>query len=115
MNMSLSASAKSSGARARFTLFDIYYDPESLQWELLQENIDYKLKMQFDPLSNQLIVPTVEASQCFFLMDILTRIAPRHEENILDNKHFRALGPSGVGKSLIVNTFLKKVQGDHQY
>ncbi len=50
--MSTSATAKASGARTRFTLFDIYYDPETLQWELLQENIDYKLKLQYEPLSN---------------------------------------------------------------
>lgn len=52
MNMSSSATAQSAGARNRFTIFDVYYDPESLQWELLQENIDYKLKLQYEPLSN---------------------------------------------------------------
>lgn len=52
LGMSSSATAQSAGARNRFTLFDIYYDAENLQWELLQENIDYKLKLQYEPLSN---------------------------------------------------------------
>lgn len=60
--MSQSATAQTAGVRSRFTLFDLYYDPETLQWELLQENIDYKLKLQYEPLTNQLLIPTVEVS-----------------------------------------------------
>ena len=52
INMSTSATAQTAGSRSRFTLFDIYFDADSLQWELLQENIDFKLKLQFDPFSN---------------------------------------------------------------
>ena len=48
-------------------------------------------------------------------MDVLVRIAPKYEEDTLDNKHFRALGPSGSGKSFAINSFLKKIQGDHVF
>ena len=48
-------------------------------------------------------------------MDVLVRVSPKYEENQLDNKHFRALGPSGSGKSFVVNTFLKKINGDSKF
>ena len=48
--------------RARFTLFDIFFDPESLQWDLLQEKLEYKLKLHYDSLTNALYIPCVEVS-----------------------------------------------------
>jgi len=115
INMSSSATAQSAGNRSRFTLFDIYYDQEQLQWELLQENIDFKLKLQYDPLSNQLLIPTTEVSQCFFVMDHIIGTGTRYEDNILDNKHVRLLGPSGSGKTFIMNSFLRRVHGEHKF
>lgn len=48
--------------RQRFTLFDIYYDPENITWDLLQEKLEYKLKLQYDPVNNILLIPCVEVS-----------------------------------------------------
>lgn len=49
------------------------------------------------------------------MMDILISSGPRYDENNLDNKHFRALGPSGVGKSFAINTYLKRINGDSKF
>jgi hypothetical protein len=49
------------------------------------------------------------------MMDILIGSGPRYDENALDNKHFRAIGPGGVGKSFAVNSFLKKVNGESRF
>jgi len=112
INMSQSAAAQTIG-RQKYTLFDIYFDLESLQWELFIENMDYKLKMQHDALSNSLMLPTVEVSQTFFVMDTL--IGAISETTPLEAKHFRAIGPSGTGKSFAVNAYLKKATGDARY
>ena len=77
--------------------------------------MDYKLKLQYEPLSNQLMIPTVEVSQTFFMMDILIGTGTRYDPGSLDNKHFRAIGPSGTGKSFAVNAFLKKVHGEAKF
>lgn len=79
------------------------------------ENMDYKLKLQYDPMNNQLMIPTVETSQCFFMMDVLLGVGPKYDEGTLDNKHFRVMGPSGTGKSFAVNAFLKKVHGESRF
>lgn len=49
------------------------------------------------------------------MMDVLVGSGPRYDEKSLDNKHFRAMGPSSVGKSFAVNCFLKKVNGDSKF
>jgi hypothetical protein len=81
----------------------------------MQENIDYKLKLQYDPYSNQLLIPTIEASQSFFLMDVLLNSGMKHEENLLENKHVRLVGPTGSGKSFIMNSYLKRICGESKF
>jgi putative ribosome biogenesis GTPase RsgA len=61
------------------------------------------------------MIPTVEVSQCFFMMDVIIGSGLKYDESNLENKHFRALGPSGVGKSFAVNAFLKRVNGDARF
>ena len=48
-------------------------------------------------------------------MDILVGVASRYEDNILDNKHFRALGPIASGKTFAVNTFFRKINAEQRF
>jgi hypothetical protein len=77
--------------------------------------MDYKLKLQYDSLTNTLMIPTVEVSQTFFMMDALFSTGARCDPKSLDSKHFRAIGPTGSGKSFVVNTYLKKATADAKY
>ena len=81
----------------------------------MQENIDFKLKLQFDPYSCQLLLPTIETSQGFFMMDMFFNSAMKNEENVLDNKHVRFVGPTGSGKTFVINSYLKRMQGESKY
>lgn len=89
----------------KYTLFDIYYEPEKLQWDLLQERLEYKLKLHYDPVQNLLLIPTVEISQAYFMMDfIFTSL--KFDESL--EKHFRMVGPSATSKSTILHSFAKR-------
>jgi len=107
----ISQGAHSQGLnRNKSTLFDIFYDPERLQWDLLQEKLEYKLKLHYDPLQNHLLIPTVEVSQSYFLADILFS-AIKHESlesGTSLNKHLRIIGPSATSKTTALQTFAKK-------
>lgn len=48
-------------------------------------------------------------------MDVLLNSGMKHEENVLDNKHVRLIGPTGSGKSFIMNSYLKRVTGDAKF
>ena len=56
----------------RPTMFEIYYDVERLSWEVIQEKLDYKLKLQYYPRMSQLLVPTANISLAYFILDNLT-------------------------------------------
>lgn len=86
-------------------MFDIYFEPERLQWDMLSEKLEYKLKLHYDPITNNLLIPTVEISQSYFLMDTIFS-SMKHDDSL--DKHFRLLGPSATSKSIILNTFIKK-------
>jgi hypothetical protein len=81
----------------------------------MQENIDFKLKLQYDPYSCQLLLPTIETSQGFFMMDVFLNSGMKNEDNVLDNKHLRFVGPTGCGKSFLINSFLKRMKGDQKF
>ena len=38
---------------------------------MLTEKLEYKLKLHFDPLTNNMLIPTVEVSQAYFIMDTI--------------------------------------------
>ena len=63
------------------------------------------MKLHYDAQNNQLLIPTVEVSQSYFLMDMI--LGGLKYDDSLD-KHFRILGPSGTSKSIAINTFIKK-------
>jgi len=48
-------------------------------------------------------------------MDMFIGTGTKYEDNVLDNKHFRALGPSGSGKSFVVNSYMKRINGEHKF
>jgi hypothetical protein len=52
-----------------------------------------------------LMIPTVEISQSYFLMDLI--LGTLRFDDTLD-KHVRLLGPSATSKSIAITTFLKR-------
>ena len=54
-----------------FSLFEIFYDISILQWDLLLEKVDYRMRSHFDSKAKELIIPSLELSQVFNLFDRL--------------------------------------------
>jgi hypothetical protein len=72
---------------------------------MLTERLEYKLKLAYEPMFNQLLIPTLEISQAYLMMDYI--MSSMHNDQSLD-KHFRLLGPSGTSKSVILSTFAQR-------
>jgi hypothetical protein len=50
-------------------IFDLYYDVTRLQWDIIQDKLDYKLKLNYYPKMNALLVPNAEVSLGYFILD----------------------------------------------
>jgi len=48
-------------------------------------------------------------------MDTLLLNGMHSEENVLDNKHVRFVGPTGSGKSFAINTYMKRMKGESKF
>jgi len=96
----------SSGQNKRFTLFEIFFDVERLTWAFIGEKLDYKIKVHFNSDLNQCVLPTNEISQAYFVVDYLILALGREREL---NKNMRLIGPSSSSKTVILNTFEKKL------
>ena len=89
------------------TIFDIYFDVDRLSWEVIQEKLEYKLKLGYYPKMSALLVPTPGIALSYFIMEQLTFYLKFDGEL---NKNFRVLGPQGTSKSVILNTFIHRSQ-----
>ena len=92
--------------KQRFTLFEIFFDVERLTWALIGEKLDYKIKVHFNTDLSQCILPTNEISQAYFVSDYLL-FALGKEKDL--NKNIRLIGPQSSSKTVILNTFEKKL------
>lgn len=88
------------------TLFDVFFDVERLEWGLLVEKLEYKLKIHYDQNMNALVLPTQGLSQAYFVQDHLMHAMQADREL---NKHLRLIGPSSSSKTTILNTFAKQM------
>jgi len=50
-------------------IFDLYYDVDRLSWEVIQEKLDYKLKLAYYPRMSALLVPSTSISLSYFIID----------------------------------------------
>lgn len=66
------------GKSAKGSLFDISYDMERLEWDLIAERVEYKIRMHFDPTRQHIIVPSLEISQGFMFFDTLMNSKSYH-------------------------------------
>ena len=87
-------------------MFETFFDVERLTWSLIGEKLDYKIKVHFNSDLNQCILPTNEISQAYFAADYL--IFSLGKEKDL-NKNLRLIGPQSSSKTVILNTFEKKL------
>lgn len=92
--------------KQRFTLFEIFYDVERLNWALISDKLDYKIKVHFNTDLNTAVLPTNEISQAYFVSDYLI-FALGKEKDL--NKNIRLIGPQSSSKTIILNTFEKKL------
>jgi hypothetical protein len=74
----------------RPTIFDIFFDLERLTWEVIQEKLEFKLKLGFYPKMSALLVPTPSIALSYFILEQLT-YALNHDSQL--DKNFRLLGP----------------------
>ena len=59
----------SSQAGAAPTIFEIFFDVERLSWEVIQEKLEYKLKLGYYPKLSALLVPTPGIALSYFIME----------------------------------------------
>ena len=78
---------------------------ERLSWEVIQEKLEYKLKLGYYPKLSALLVPTPAMALSYFLMEQLT-YGMRHDAEL--NKNFRVMGPQGTSKTVILHTFAQR-------
>ena len=94
----LNIGSQSRISNAKLSLFDIYYDFEKLEFDLLVEKLEYKLKMHYDAMERNLMIPTLEISQAYHLMDHL----------LTNDTNFILFGKAATQKTTILNTFARK-------
>lgn len=87
--------------------FEVFFDVEKLSWEVIQEKLEYKLKLGFYPKLSALLVPTPTIAKSYLIMEQLT-YALKFDGEL--NKNFRILGPQGTSKSTILHTFVHRSQ-----
>lgn len=78
---------------------------ERLSWEVIQEKLEYKLKLGYYPKLSALLVPTPGMALSYFIMEQLT-YGMRHDSEL--NKNFRVMGPQGTSKTVILHTFAQR-------
>ena len=88
-------------------MFDIFFDIPKLAFSAFTEKLEYKLKSQFEPSLQALLLPTVEISQAFYMLDCQVSYMRVDKEL---NKTFRLIGPSSGSKTVILNTFAGKIK-----
>ena len=72
------------------TIFDIYFDIDRLNWEVIQEKLEFKLKLGYYPKMSALLVPTPTIALSYFILEQLT-FSLKYDPEL--NKNFRVLGP----------------------
>ena len=92
--------------KQRFTLFEVFFDVERLTWALIGEKLDYKIKVHFNAELNQCVLPTNEVSQAYFVSDYLIYALGKEKDL---NKNIRLIGPQSSSKTVILNTFERKL------
>lgn len=92
--------------KQRYTVFEIFFDVERLTWALIGEKLDYKIKVHFNTDLNQCVLPTNEISQAYLLIDFVTFSLSKEKDL---NKNIRLIGPQSSSKTVILNTFEKKL------
>ena len=73
---------------------------------MIGEKLDYKIKVHFNADLNQVVLPTNEISQAYYLSDYV--IYSQTKEKDL-TKNIRLIGPQSSSKTVILNTFEKKL------
>ena len=90
----------------RYTVFEIFFDVERLTWALIGEKLDYKIKVHFNSDLNQCVLPTNEISQAYLMIDYVNYSLGKEKDL---NKNMRLIGPQSSSKTVILNTFEKKL------
>ena len=88
------------------TMFETFFDVERLTWSLIGEKLDYKIKVHLNSDLNQCVLPTNEISQAYFVSDYLIHSLGKEKDL---NKNLRLIGPQSSSKTVILNTFEKKL------
>ena len=86
-------------------MFEIFFDVDKLSWEVIQEKLEYKLKLGYYPKLSALLVPTANMALSYWILEQFT-YAMSYEPDL--NKNFRVIGPQGTSKTVILHTFAQR-------
>lgn len=95
----LSSGGLGLGKSSKISLFEMYYDMERLQWDLVAERLGTRVSEGYQAKNNQIIIPSLEISQGMLLFDTLMK-------NKLYNIHFE--GKSACQKTTVLKNISQK-------
>lgn len=89
------------GKTSKVSLFEMYFDMERLQWDLVSERLGTRILDGFQSKNNHIVIPSLEISQGMLLFDILME-----NKSYFCNIHFE--GKSASQKSTVMKNIAHK-------
>jgi dynein heavy chain len=86
------------------TLFELYFDQEEMKWVNWMVTVD-KYVINKEDSFLQLNIPTIDSIRLNHISKTL----------LMNNKHCLLIGPTGTGKSIIINQLLKSNFDNEQW
>lgn len=99
MTGNLGSSASGFGKTSKVSLFEMYFDMERLQWDLVAERLGTRVTEGYQAKNNNIVIPSLEISQGMVLFDTL-----------MDKKTYNIQfeGKAGCQKSTVLSNITHK-------
>jgi hypothetical protein len=105
MTGNLSIGGSGFGKTSKVSLFEMYFDMERLQWDLVTERLGTRITEGYQGKNNTIVIPSIEISQGMLLFDTL-----------MDNKTYNILfeGKSACQKSTVLSNISHKQRSKYR-
>jgi len=101
----LSSGSSSLGKNSKVSLFEMYFDLEKLQWDLVSERLGTRMSESYQSKNNNIVIPSLEIAQGLFLFDTLLQKKGYHI-------HFE--GKSATQKTTVLTNITHKQRQNYR-